>query len=53
MNWAIVNGETETGVTTMLIGEELDAGDILMTCTTKIDEAEDAEPMSVTCFRIR
>jgi len=26
VNWAIVNGETETGVTTMRIVEELDAG---------------------------
>lgn len=30
INWAIVNGETESGVTTMRICEELDAGDILL-----------------------
>lgn len=30
MNWAIVNGENVTGVTTMLIEKRLDAGDILM-----------------------
>jgi methionyl-tRNA formyltransferase len=30
VNWAIVNGEEKTGVTTILISEELDAGDILM-----------------------
>lgn len=42
INWAIVNGETETGVTTMRISEELDAGDILLSCKTAIDEAEDA-----------
>jgi methionyl-tRNA formyltransferase len=30
INWAIVNGEKETGVTTMFINEELDAGDILL-----------------------
>lgn len=29
VNWAIVNGESETGVTTMRIVEELDAGPIL------------------------
>src|SRR5437660_1350465 len=30
VNWAIVNGETETGVTTMKIIQELDAGPILL-----------------------
>lgn len=29
-NWAIVNGEAKTGVTTMFIEEELDAGPILL-----------------------
>ncbi|MBT3181261.1 MAG: methionyl-tRNA formyltransferase [Deltaproteobacteria bacterium] len=42
INWAIVNGETETGVTTMRINEEMDAGDILLACKTQIDETEDA-----------
>lgn len=30
VNWAIVNGETETGVSTMQMDEGLDTGDILM-----------------------
>jgi methionyl-tRNA formyltransferase len=42
VNWAIVNGETETGVTTMRIVEELDAGPILLQSTTKIDARETA-----------
>ena len=42
VNWAIVNGETETGVTTMKIVEELDAGPILLQSTTKIDARETA-----------
>lgn len=42
MNWAIVNGERETGVTTMRISEEMDAGNILLSCKTPIDDAEDA-----------
>lgn len=29
INWAIINGETKTGVTTFLINEEIDAGAIL------------------------
>jgi methionyl-tRNA formyltransferase len=42
VNWAIVNGETETGVTTMHIVEELDAGPILLQRGAKIEEHETA-----------
>ena len=42
MNWAIVNGEEQTGVTTMKIVEELDAGPILLQKATKIGEHETA-----------
>ena len=42
VNWAIVNGETETGVTTMKIVEELDAGAILLQRATRIREHETA-----------
>ncbi|MCS7019726.1 MAG: methionyl-tRNA formyltransferase [Cytophagales bacterium] len=30
INWAIVNGETETGVTTFFLRHEIDTGDIIM-----------------------
>jgi methionyl-tRNA formyltransferase len=36
VNWAIVNGEQKTGVTTMFIEEELDAGPILLQRETEI-----------------
>ncbi len=42
INWAIVNGERETGVTTMFINEEMDAGDILLEAKTPIGERETA-----------
>jgi methionyl-tRNA formyltransferase len=42
VNWAIVNGEEQTGVTTMKIVEELDAGPILLQKATKIGEHETA-----------
>jgi methionyl-tRNA formyltransferase len=42
VNWAIVNGEKETGVTTMRIEEELDAGPILLQRATEIGESETA-----------
>jgi methionyl-tRNA formyltransferase len=39
-NWAIVNGEKKTGVTTMFIEEELDSGPILLQRETLIGETE-------------
>src|SRR2546423_273425 len=42
VNWAIVRGERETGVTTMQIVEELDAGAILLQRETAIGDAETA-----------
>ena len=42
VNWAIVQGEKETGVTTMRIVEELDAGPVLRQRATKIGESETA-----------
>ena len=41
-NWAIVNGEKETGVTTMFIEEELDSGPILLQRATTVGETETA-----------
>lgn len=40
VNWAIVNGETRTGVTTMKMDAGLDTGDILMQRETKIGDDE-------------
>lgn len=45
INWAIVMGERETGVTTQLIGNKLDAGDILFSVRTPIDDSETAEEL--------
>lgn len=42
VNWAIVQGEGETGVTTMLMDEGLDTGAILMQERTPIGERETA-----------
>jgi methionyl-tRNA formyltransferase len=41
LNWCIINGETETGVTTMLMDVGLDTGPMLLTRTTALDENED------------
>ncbi len=42
INWAIVRGETVTGVTTMQIDAGLDTGDILLARDTPIGPEEDA-----------
>lgn len=43
INWAVVNGETETGVTIMHMAERLDAGDIIAQASTPIGPDETAE----------
>lgn len=40
MQWALLNGDKETGVTTTTISKEMDAGDIYLQCETILDEAE-------------
>lgn len=42
VNWAIVNGEAETGVTTMNMDVGLDTGDILLQYKTQIGENENS-----------
>lgn len=42
VNWAIVNGELKTGVTTMFIEEVLDSGPILKQSETLVGESETA-----------
>ena len=43
INWAVVNGDAETGVTIMDVVTELDAGDILAQVTTPIEANETVE----------
>ena len=42
INWAVLNGDRETGVTIQYMAAELDAGDILLTKRTPIGPEEDA-----------
>lgn len=46
INWAILNGERETGVTIMYMAKELDAGDIICTRTTEIAPEENAQELT-------
>ena len=43
VNWAIINGERETGVTTIKMNAEMDAGDILLARKVSIGPMETAE----------
>ena len=45
IQWCIVCGETETGVTTMYMDKGMDTGDILETVKVKIGENETAEQL--------
>lgn len=45
IQWAIVTGESKTGVSTMLMDEGMDTGDILETVVTDIGNEETAEEL--------
>ncbi|MBC6999165.1 methionyl-tRNA formyltransferase [Cytophaga sp. FL35] len=42
INWAIMNGETETGVTTFFIDEKIDTGEIILQEKTAIEPNDNA-----------
>ncbi len=42
INWAIINGETETGVTSFFIDDKIDTGAMLLHAKTPIDPQESA-----------
>lgn len=45
INWVLLSGETETGVTSMQMSEGLDTGDMLIKKSTKIGENETYEEL--------
>ena len=42
INWAVINGETETGLTTFLLRHEIDTGDVLLRQSVPIGPEETA-----------
>lgn len=46
INWAILNGDSVTGVTIMFMAKELDAGDVILCRETAIDPDEDAQTLT-------
>lgn len=45
INWAILNGDRESGVTIMHMAEALDAGDIILQASTPVSTDENAEEL--------
>ena len=45
IQWALIRGEKETGVTTMLMDSGVDTGDILLKATTPIDPMDTADTL--------
>ena len=45
IQWSVINGEKETGVTSMYMGEGLDTGDMILTGKTDIHPDETAEEL--------
>jgi methionyl-tRNA formyltransferase len=45
INWAIINGETQTGISIITLAEKMDAGDILGQLATEIKPDETAEQL--------
>lgn len=43
INWAVINGETETGITTFLLNEKIDEGQILLQRRTHITDDDTVE----------
>lgn len=46
INWAILDGEAETGVSIMYMAKELDAGDVILQKTTPIGPEENAQELT-------
>jgi methionyl-tRNA formyltransferase len=52
IQWAIINGEKETGVSIFILNERLDAGDIIAQKKVEIKEEDNAETLSIKLSHI-
>ena len=52
INWAIINGETKTGVTTFFIDDKIDTGAMILSSETPIDETENAGQLHVRLMNL-
>ena len=52
INWAIINGENKTGITTMLMDEGMDTGPVLLQTETEISADDTAGTLSLRLSKI-
>ncbi|MFV0436495.1 MAG: methionyl-tRNA formyltransferase [Desulfopila sp.] len=52
IQWAVINGETETGVSIMQMDQGMDTGDILLTASIAVDENETAGSLFTKLARL-
>jgi methionyl-tRNA formyltransferase len=52
INWAIINGESKTGVTTFFIDEKIDTGEIILQEETTIGDTESAGELHDTLMHL-
>ena len=52
INWALINGEKYTGVTTFFIDDKIDTGDILLQKRIKINKSDNAEDLHNSLSKI-
>jgi methionyl-tRNA formyltransferase len=52
IQWALINGESRTGITTFVIQKKVDAGKILMQQTVEIEENENFDQLSYRLSRL-
>ncbi len=52
IQWALINGEKTTGVTTMLIDEGLDTGPVLLQKEVQIEDEDNAQTLSERLSRV-
>lgn len=43
INWAVINGDKETGITTFFLKHEIDTGEVIQQVRVPIDDADDVE----------
>ena len=46
INWAIINGEKETGITTIFMSDRMDAGEVIKCKSLKIDPEETSDELA-------
>ena len=52
INWAIINGEKQTGVSIITVAEKMDAGDVIAQCVTDIGPDETTEQLGKRLSRL-